>query len=144
MPPCPRSVGRPPSRAVTAKYSEYAGLLASQGQLGGALDYLQAALPKPTREDEERSACSSDLSRAHTFVFSLILLDRIFRALPPIAGRTMAFPFQYTPIDADPYMQQAAAARQRMWQERVRFTSLDCPSFSVSPVPRSCCSGRSA
>jgi hypothetical protein len=54
---------------VTAKYSEYAGLLASQGQLGGALDYLQAALPKPTREDEERSALHQFGSRSSLCLF---------------------------------------------------------------------------
>ena len=51
-----QAAGQRPSRAITAKYSEYASLLAAQGCLSGAWDYLRIACPVPTAEDEEAYA----------------------------------------------------------------------------------------
>jgi protein transport protein SEC31 len=85
--------GQTPSRAITSKYSEYAGLLAGQGCLAPAWDYLRLVVPRPTPNDESTA----------------ILLDRIYRAQPSQQGQPPPFPFAVAAIPVDPNLKARPA-----------------------------------
>jgi hypothetical protein len=89
-----------PSKVLSLKYAEYANMLASQGDLRGAFNYLS------------RVATPNDPNSA-------VLLDRIFHAEAEQFLREQyqipAFPFQPENIQADPTLNQTLAA-QAQWK----------------------------
>ena len=93
----------PPSRVLGLKYAEYANMLASQGELRGAFNYLSRVA---TRDDPN----------------SAVLLDRIFHAEQDQFVREQypmpAFPFQPERVDPDPTLAATLHARQLAQQQR--------------------------
>lgn len=104
------------SDIVSAKYSEYASLLANEGDLSAAINYLRVASAQPSSGEQHCATLMDRIYRAQTTESQMLQTQN--HQPPP-------FPFQRVNVEVDPNMiqrlqQEAQEAARKQAEEQAR------------------------